>query len=170
MSWTRIALCISDVVGVTLAFRLLSLRLHRVYSVFCAYLIYGLLCSSVFFLQVFTKALDYRITYVVAAVGTWVLTLWMVYALLEAILGRLPGILRFSRRLLVLIFALATVLALLSARSELRAAQSSYAIWSVTFDVLLVNVVERVVTTVSLLAVGSSQPPRLSSILLTSSS
>jgi hypothetical protein len=81
----------------------------------------------------------------------------MVYALLGAILARLPGILQFSRKLLVVVFVLATLFAVLSAKSEIRLDQSSYGDWSLKLAVILASPIERVVTTVSLVALLAIQ-------------
>lgn len=157
MPWNGIALVTSDVLGLVLVARLLSLRLHRVYRVFCAYVIYVLLSSSFVFVEASLGALDYRVSYLMIAVGSWILTFWMVYESLTAILARLPGILRFSRKLLLTVFAVSLVLAIFFARSEFDHDQSSYPVWSIEFAVVLVSVVERVVTTVSLLALLAIQ-------------
>jgi hypothetical protein len=156
-SWNGISLFICDVLGIILVVRLLSLRLHRIYKVFCAYVVFGLLSSSIYFLDRYLRILDYRISYIVVAIGTWVLTWWMVYSLLEAILARLPGILRFSRILLWAVFALAILLGIVSARSEFKLAQSHYGVGSLRFAVAASIVWERVVTTVSLFALLAIQ-------------
>lgn len=156
-TWNGIALFTNDVVGIVLIVRLLSLRLHRVYKVFCAYVLLVLFSPPMAVAERSIEALDYRVIYLLVAVGTWTLTLWMVYALLGAILTRLPGILRFSRRLLGIVFALATVFAILSARPEFHSDQNSYSRWSLDFAVALVSPIERVVTTVSLLALLAIQ-------------
>lgn len=155
--WNGIALCTSDILGTVLVLRLLSLKLHRVYKVFCAYLLYVLASSSVIFIQASTHALDYRVTYLVIAVGSWTLTLSMVYALLGAILARLPGILTFSRKLLIVVFAAAAVFAAISAEPEIRVASSLYGSWSLKLAVVLASPIERVVTTVSLVALLAIQ-------------
>lgn len=157
MPWNGIALCANDVVGSVLVFRLLSLRLHRVYKVFCAYLIFVLLSSSIAFAEASAHVLDYRVTYLVVAIGTWTLTLGMVYALLGAILARLPGILKFSRYLLVIVFLVATVFAVVSARKEFHSDKTSHGDWSLDLAVALASPMERVVTTVSLLALLAIQ-------------
>src|SRR5947209_6843416 len=103
-SWNGISVICSDLLGIILVVRLLSMRLHRVYKVFCAYIIFGLLSSSVYLIDAPFRILDYRITYLLVFLGSWILTWWMVYSLLDAILARLPGILKFSRILLGVVF------------------------------------------------------------------
>ena len=152
MPWNGIALCKSDVLGIVLVFRLLSLRLHRVYRVFCAYLLFVLLSSSIIFAQASAKAFDYRITYLAIALGSWILTLSMVYALLEAILARLPGILRFSRQLLLAVFVVAGFFGAISAKAEVGSTQAFQRVWSLRLAVILVSPIERIVTTISLVA------------------
>lgn len=155
--WNGIALFTNDVLGIVLIVRLLSLRLHRVYKVFCLYLLLVLVGPPLGLLEHSVKALDYRVLYVLIAAGSWALTLWMVYSLLGAILARLPGILRFSRRLLAFVFALSTVVAIIAARPEFQSDQTSHAGWSLDLAVALATLVERVVTTVSLLALLAIQ-------------
>jgi hypothetical protein len=155
--WTGIALLTNAVLGVVLIVRLLSLRLHRVYKVFCAYVVFVLLSPPLVLVEDWRRGLDYRVVYVLVALSTWVFTLWVVSALLGAILAHLPGILKFSRRLLAIVFALATVLAIIMARPEFHHDQTSRAISSIDFAVRLVSPIERVVITVSLLALLAIQ-------------
>ncbi len=125
MTWDRIALATSDILGIILIVRLLALKLHHVYRVFCFFIAYELFSSSIAFFEVIVhnSKLDYRITYIALRSIAWVVMLWMVYALLEAILATLPGILKFSRRLLNITFCAAVVIALISAKPDFGAAQ-----------------------------------------------
>ncbi|MBV8904784.1 MAG: hypothetical protein JOZ22_14215, partial [Acidobacteriia bacterium] len=147
--WDRIALYTTDVLGVVLVVRLLSLRLHHVYKLFSFYVLYKLAGS----LLIFAGAghLDYRETFIGLSVVEWVLALWMVYSLLDAILMKLPGILRFSRRLLNWAFLAAIVVALLSAKTQLGHLLSSKHLRQESALVHLVVVLDRVSCTVAVL-------------------
>ncbi len=157
MSLDAVALATSDALGIILVAKLSWLRLHHVYKVFSAYVVFVLLSSSLVYLQFRTVFLDYRVLYLVIAAGTWILTFWMVYASLTAVLAKLPGILRFSRRLLSGVFGVALVLSLLLARSGFTSAEKAYPGWSLDSGVAMTLVGERVMTTVFLLALLSIQ-------------
>ena len=110
-----------------LIFRLAAIRvrLPGVYRIFVAFLTFQLLDSLVSLaLYAFRRQLhlDYRLLWMAFQVISWVLSLWMVYALLSEILKSLPGILRFSRVVLNVIFAVAILLALLTVLPEYSAA------------------------------------------------
>lgn len=110
-----------DCLSITLVCRLLQLRLHSVYRVFCFFLLFEVLASVIFFAEEYLHdpRLDYRITWIVIEIMGWCLSLWTIFALLRALLARLPGILRFSRRVLAGVTALCIALALISARPEM---------------------------------------------------
>lgn len=101
--------------------------MHSIYRIFCAFLIFDLLSSVISFAEdaFHNPRYDYRITWICLSVVGWVLSLCMVYGLLQAILAGLPGILRFSRRLLNIIFVSAVVLSLLSVRLDVEVSGSS---------------------------------------------
>jgi hypothetical protein len=127
MKWTRLAQYVTDIFGLLLIVRLLSIRvrLHSVYGVFCAFLGFQLLDSLVSLLEYAFRdrqLVDYRISWMSFKVIGWILSLWIVYSLLSAILQTFPGILRISRMLLNAIFSLALVLALLTIKPEYLAA------------------------------------------------
>jgi hypothetical protein len=109
----------SYVAGLVLIARLLILRLHRVYTVFWVFVLWRLIAASIFVVEINVNwKLDYRIMWLIVELIDWCISLWMVYALLDAILANLPGILRFSRKLLNYTFAGAVLIAILSARPE----------------------------------------------------
>jgi hypothetical protein len=110
-----------------------------------------------YFVDIALRALDYRVTYVSVVLGTWVLTWWMVYSLLEAILARLPGILKFSRVLLSVVFALAILLGMVAIRSQFMLAESQYGLRSLGFAVAIAILWERFVVIVSLVALLAIQ-------------
>src|ERR1700761_8243317 len=132
MSWDRIVLCGTDVLGLALVVRLLALQLHNVYKVFCLYLLFNLFCSTVsFFSSLFAVVrLDYRVYFLMVSVVVWVLTVWMVYALLSAMLAHLPGILKFSRKLLNASFVAAVLIALLTLKVDAAAARGVHSLSS----------------------------------------
>src|SRR5689334_23690375 len=125
MNWSRTAQYVSDILALLLIIRLAAIRvrLPGVYRVFVAFLVFQLLDSLAgLALYAFDLSLDYRLLWMPLQAISWVLSLWMVYALLSEILKLLPGILRFSRVALNVIFTLAIVLALLTVLPEYSAA------------------------------------------------
>jgi len=127
MNWSRAAQYVSDILALFLIIRLAAMRvrLPGVYRVFVAFLAFQLLDSllSLAFYAFYgvlhgTLHWDYRLLWMPLQAVSWILSLWMVYALLSEILQSLPGILRFSRVLLNVIFAIAILLALLTVLPE----------------------------------------------------
>ncbi|MBV8553013.1 MAG: hypothetical protein JOY54_17090 [Acidobacteriaceae bacterium] len=98
------------------------------------------------------KFFDYRITWILFKVIAWVLSLWMVYALLRATLANLPGILRLSQKILNIVFPLAAVAAILTIQPEYAASGLSSAVDPIDRAVLVVLVMDRSISTVALLA------------------
>jgi hypothetical protein len=127
MNWSRTAQYVSDILALVLIIRLAAIRvrLPGVYRVFVAFLAFQLLESLLSLALYAFKGvlhLDYRLLWMPLQAISWVLSLWMVYALLSEILKSLPGILRFSRLVLNIIFALAILLALFTVVPEYSAA------------------------------------------------
>lgn len=154
MNWARIVFVLSDVLSIALTIRLIMLRLHDVYRVFCAFLIFQVLSESFAIIDKFTsldRTIDYRIAWLIMQLISWILSIWMVYALLNAILRRLPGILRISRRALNISLALALAIALISARPEWVASGSSADTTSIVYAVNVAFVLQRLVATIALL-------------------
>jgi hypothetical protein len=153
MTLTDTAQFISDGLALALCIRLLLLRLHSVYRVFCAFLLFDLFSSAVFLLSTHVPALhlDYRWAWMILRPIAWVLSLWMVYALLDAMLGGLPGILRLSHKILNIGFVGALVLALLTAEPEYSASRLSASINSGNRAMAAVFVMERVIFMAALL-------------------
>jgi hypothetical protein len=152
MSWNYTAFWVKEILGIVLIARLLSLRLHKVYQVFCVFLTYELVGSLLPLAVRFGLInIDYRALWLLLSPLSWVLTLWMVYTLLETVLARLPGILRFSRRLLHYVFAGAVLASLISGKVELGTVplgdQTSLISWAVLAGVIL----ERVIFTIALI-------------------
>jgi hypothetical protein len=154
MNWARIAFALSDALSIVLIGRLIMLRLHDIYRVFCAFLIFQVVSESFVIVEKFTpldRLVDYRITWLVIQLISWVLSIWMVYALLNAILTRLPGILRISRRVLNISLAVALVIALFSARPEWLASGGVGESSPIVYAVEVAFVLQRLVATIALL-------------------
>lgn len=154
MSWSLIAQVICDGLALALIVRLLVLRLHSVYRVFCAFLVVEVVASSLTIVQSATGGfLDYRLMWVIMRVVIWVCYLWMVYALMGAILSKLTGILKLSRRFLNAAFLIAILAALLTARFEYQAVGSCAGCGTLERAVTVAFVLERVISMVALLAI-----------------
>jgi hypothetical protein len=154
MIWVRrIAQDINVALCLALIVRLLVLRLHRVYRIFCLFLFAELLGSLFAFLNLLMPEWlpDYRIIWIVADSVIWICTLWTVYALLGAILTNLPGILGFSRKLLNGAFISAGILAMLTAQPEYSLSGAAAFPDPIARGVGLVFVLDRVLSTVALL-------------------
>jgi len=156
MNWSHIAQGSSDALTILLIARLLTLRLHSVYRVFCAFLLFQLAASFTAFLEtvLHDPRLDYRITWMSLRPIGWVLSLWMVYGILKAILAHLPGILRFSRKLLNTVFVCSILVALLTARPEYSAGLARFPD-RIDQALGVVFVLERVISMVALLVLVS---------------
>ncbi len=106
--------------------RLLLLHLHKVYRIFCAFLLADVSGSLFWFIEHYLypagshrqPPIDYRVGWLYGKMAVWVFTIWTVYALLGAILKNLHGIRRFSRKVINFSFAVAVVFGLLSAIPE----------------------------------------------------
>lgn len=152
MSLINLTQYVSDCLAVALIIRLLALRLHSVYRVFCAFLVVDVAASMLFLLDVFLqRRFDYRITWMVLRPFTWVLTLWMVYALLNAFLANLPGILRISRRVLNVAFVGALIVALSTAHWEYSASGLATSPDPVQRALAIALVLERVISMAAVL-------------------
>jgi hypothetical protein len=153
MNWTRAAEGLSYILSICLILRLLILRLHSIYRVFCLFLLSEVLSSSIVFYEFFAHnaRLDYRLTWMAMRLVAWVLMLWMVYAFITAVLQSVPGILKFSRRLLNYIFPIAIALAALSFKPEYTASGISAVPDPIDHAVGIAIVLERVIATVAVL-------------------
>ncbi len=100
-----------------LVVRLFSLQIGRVYSLFAAFLITDLVGALLAGFDQF-HIVDYRISYSAVRVFAWIFSVWMIYALLDSMLKKLPGILRYSKRLLNFVFAAAFVLGIVVIASD----------------------------------------------------
>jgi hypothetical protein len=153
MNLTRIIQLLSELLTIALIVRIFFLRLHSVYRVFCVFLVFELLSTSVTFLEVIlhNRMLDYRITWMAMKGIVWVLWLWMVYALLKAILANLPGILKLSQKVLNYVFPAAIAIAVITARPELSASHVAGFVNPIDRALALTLILDRVIATVALL-------------------
>lgn len=154
MDWPHIAEIASDAIAIVLVLRLLNLRLHRVYRVFCVFLIFEVATSGVVLWFHFNPPqLDYRVAWLSFAPIGWILYLAMTYTLLNALLTKFPGILRFSRRVLHVSFIAAAVIGILTARSGFLAYEHNVGIFQPIDRLVAVGVVgERIFSMVAALA------------------
>ena len=154
MNGALIASGLSDVLSLLLIIRLFSLRLHAAYRVFCAFLLLEVISQSFAFLDKYTPIrhlVDYRVAWIALQVLFWILSIWMVYALLRAILKKLPGILRFSRRVLKIAIPISVVVALIIAGPEYVASGASIAKDPIDYFVVLGLILSRIVSTICVL-------------------
>ncbi|MBV9762019.1 MAG: hypothetical protein JO340_15760 [Acidobacteriaceae bacterium] len=153
MTVTDIAQYISGGLALALVMRLLLLRLHRVYKVFCAFLLFDLFSSAVFFVLTYGSFAhaDYRIVWMALRPAAWILSLWMVYALVDAVLANLPGIRRLSHKILNGAFVGALLVALLTAEPEYAASKLAGSTDAVMRALGAAFVMERVIFMAALL-------------------
>jgi hypothetical protein len=154
MNWVRIWVSLSVLLSLGLIAKLMALKLHSTYKVFCAFLLFQVVSESVAIIERFTPLddiLDYRVTWLTMRLASWSLTIWIVYALLRDILRNLPGILRFSRRFLNIVFPLTLVFALITAVAEYKASGASKQPAPIDYAVMVALILERLVTTIALL-------------------
>ena len=149
MNWSQLAQYSTEVLPLLLIVRLLALRirLRSVYALFCAFLGFqSLLSVTLVLLRQMRSALaaahfDYRLYWICTATILWVLSIWLVYSLVDSILRSFPGILRFSRMFLNVILVLALAIGLMTIKPEISASGvenhgSAVARWYMTWVVL----------------------------------
>jgi hypothetical protein len=124
MNWQLIVQCLNLTLGIFLIIKLFRLKLHKIYGLFCLFLMADLFGSTLWLLSrvlgLFSNHF-YIITWLVTRPIVWLFTLLMIYSLLGKILSHLPGLLRLSKRVLHVVFLSATVLGLVSIRLEYSA-------------------------------------------------
>jgi len=120
--WINAAQYATEALAIVLIFRLLWLRERRehVYSVFIAFLLVQLAETVAYFAcdRWGRGVVDYRIVWMCSTGIVAVFSLMLVYSLAKAVLAELPGIFRFSRNLLYIVFPLAILIAFSTARAE----------------------------------------------------
>jgi len=154
MNWMRIGFGLSCILNLALIVRLVTIDLHKVYRIFSAFLLFELIFSSLVLFERFSHLgyyLDYRVVWLTSRLTSWTLTIWMIYALLQAIFRKFPGILKISQRVLNVILPLAVGAALISAAPEYVASGAGNATGALNRLVSVAIVCERVIATVALL-------------------
>jgi hypothetical protein len=120
--WMNAAQYATEVLAIVLIFRLLWLRDQRnsIYVVFVAFLGVQLAGTLAYFAcnRWGQDRIDYRVVWIFFTALLAAFSLWLVYSLAKAVLSELPGIFRFSRILLNIVFPVAILLAFSTARSE----------------------------------------------------
>ncbi len=157
MSWIALALAASSLLGLLLVVRLATLNSQKLYRVFCLYLLFDLFQTLLTFTDRYTSIirLDYRIMWIGMRISSWVLSLWVVYGLIDAVLARFPGVLRFSRLILNSAFIIALLVGVISAKPEYASFGPLPMRDSLDHAVYMTLVLERVISTVALLVLGS---------------
>ena len=157
MHFTGAIQLVNEILTVALIIRIFALRLHNVYRVFSAFLLFEALSTLIVFIYWFFPQVnvDYRITWIGVRIVAWVLSLWMVYSLLKTILAKFPGIWRLSKRVLNITFPAAVFIAVLSARPEYGVLGVASTGTPLSNAVVFVLLLERVISTVALLALLS---------------
>ena len=144
MHWTLVAEIISDALALILIFRLLSLRLHSVYGVFCLFLVFEIAMSLATLAETHLYgAFDYRTIWACSRVVSWVLSIWIIYRLLGAILANYPALQAFSRKIFGCAIVLAIVVGFLTGIPEYSSRISGM--------VGFVLVLDRVISTTALI-------------------
>lgn len=152
MNWTRVLEGLCDILGICLVLRLYALRLHSVYRVFCIFLAFDVLSSLTAIYELSAShGIDYRLTWMAMRPVAWALMLWVVYAFISAVLHSVPGILKFSRKLLNYILPIAIGLAALSFRPEYAASGLSTLHDPIDHALGIAIVLERVIASIALL-------------------
>ncbi len=118
--WIDVAQYATEVLALILMFRLLLLRGgdNHVYRIFVGFLATQSFGVFAYFMCAHWRQIDYRTVWLCFTAVLAVLSLWLAYSLAQTVLAELPGILRFSRRLLNIAFPLAVLIAFSTARSE----------------------------------------------------
>jgi hypothetical protein len=126
MTFTMVGQYLNVLLATILLLRLAALRLYSHYWPFLLFVFFECFQSLVSIVWGLAKPdFDYRIVWVTLRFGGWCVTFCMVYALLKALLRKLPGILRFSQWLLNGVIVVAICLAMLTVRPEYAAAPSA---------------------------------------------
>lgn len=154
MTWDRVALYINCAIGGCLISRLLFLRLHKVYAIFSFFLFSRLFGGLLYAVDTIKSPpyFDYRMFWIVLSVIDWVMTLCMLYALLEAMLATLPGVLKFSRKLLHLTFVCAGIISAVVAWPQVAHAAVAPGSAAIDWAVPVGMVIQQVISTSALIA------------------
>jgi hypothetical protein len=119
-SWTSLTQYAIEVLAIVLIFRLIKLRDRRigVYTVFAVFLGVQLTGAFAYFACRHWHQLDYRVVWLLFTPTLALFSLFLSYSLAKAVLAELPGVLRFSRIFLNVVFPVAIILSFSTAKSE----------------------------------------------------
>ena len=121
MNWESIVQGLNLTLGILLIIKLFSAKLHRIYELFCFFLVVDLITSVLWVLSNVSGLFSgraYLFSWLAIRPVVWLITILMVYSLLEKILKQLPGLLRLSKWVLHTTLFLALSVGLASARLE----------------------------------------------------
>jgi len=104
---------------------LFKLRLHGVYRVFAVFLMVEIPMLTLSLADRWFFYIDYRAWWLVMRLPYWTLYVWMVYALLQAVMHEYPGVHKLSARVLNGSIALAAVVGGLTAARSLYLLKSN---------------------------------------------
>src|SRR5579883_3247269 len=158
MDWPHIAEAVSDILELALAIRLLRLGLHRVYRIFCVFLIFEVLASALaFWIQLGRpRGWNYKVVWLSFTPIEWAFYIVLAYVLLSALLAKFPGILRFSRRVLHISFLVGALVGVLTARPEFLSYERMRHVQSLDRILAAVAVADRVVSMTAFLALTAT--------------
>jgi len=109
--------------------KLFRLRLHGVYRVFAAFLMVEIPMLVVSLGAGRWFPIDYRVWWLVMRIPYWTLYVWMVYALLQAVMYEYPGVHRLSAKVLNGSIAVAAVVGTLTAARSLYLLRLNSDVW-----------------------------------------
>ena len=158
MDWPHIAEAVSDFLELLLAIRVWGLGLHRVYRVFCIFLVFDVLTSSLaLWVQLQQpKGWDYRVVWLILTPIDWVLYIALVYVLLSALLAKFPGVLSFSRKVLHFSFLTGAVIGIVTARPEFLSYERTRHVQALARILAAVAIADRVVSMTAFLALTAT--------------
>lgn len=141
---TKVVWYCNTAISLCLLARLYFLRMQKLYKLFALYLFTDLLTSLfLWYGEAFLK-INYGKAWLALSPVRWFFYIAIIYTLMQSVMGNFPGLLKLSKRALVISLVLALALAALSGRAEIGVVGSN--------DLVLMGlVVERAVTTASLL-------------------
>ena len=160
MTWNRFGQYLDLLLSCILVVRLFRLGVYTKYRPFVVFVVFDSVQSLLYLVAAYFAAqkheiIDYRLLWCSERLVAWIVTIWMVYATLIAILKQLPGILRFSLRFLHVTFGVALAIALFTVRPEYTAATAALdSDWKVRLTALAI-VLERAFSFAELLAILS---------------
>lgn len=151
----RITIYLNVSVAIILVARLMALRLFPLYKVFALFLVYDLSLTLIYITVPWEKLhWDFRIIWLAERPLAWLLNLGVVYAMLQNIITTHSGILKASRRMLFASFAIAVIVAMITAQMEMAlVATDKMSVMELLITRALV--IERACITTSLILLGA---------------